>query len=262
MTEQVFKEFAEAFAKKAGHIMKENFSLGMTKKWKSDNTPLTVTDTFINSLLIKEINSNFPTHSVRGEEESKISDNAEYLWVCDPVDGTIPFSHGIPISTFSLALVKNGESILGVVYDPFMDRLYSATKGSGSFLNGVPISVSDTATLKGTVAAYEHFEFARYNVSAIADTLTKEGVKMMKLCSIIYPTSLVAAGELSFSIFPHTTAHDAAAICIIVKEAGGKFTDLFGNEQRYDQEIKGFIASNGKVHQQLVDLVKSSIKNI
>ncbi len=257
-----FKDFAEVFAQKAGLIMKKNFSLGMTKTWKAeDTTPLTETDLAINSMLIEEIKANFPSHSVKAEEESNIQKDAEYMWVCDPVDGTIPFSHGIPVSTFSLALVKNGESIVGVVYDPFLDRLYSASKGGGAFLNGKQISVSSTSVLKATVGAYEHFETAKYNISSIADQLTSKQAKMVRLCSIVYPTALVAAGELAFSIFPHTTAHDAAAVCVIVKEAGGTFTDLFGNEQKYDRETNGFIASNGLVHQELVALVKSKFSN-
>ncbi|MES2622954.1 MAG: inositol monophosphatase [Patescibacteria group bacterium] len=251
-----FKTFAEDFAKRAGAIMKKNFSLGMAKEWKSDTTPLTETDTLINSMLIQEIREKFPTHSVKGEEESDIKENSQYLWVCDPVDGTIPFSHGLPISTFLLALVLDGESILGVVYDPFMDRLYSAAKGEGAFLNGSPISVSTSTALKATAAAYEHFETAAYDISEVAEKLTHMGVKMMKLCSIGYASALVAAGELSFTIFPHMTAHDAAAFSVLIKEAGGVFTDLFGNEQRYDREIKGYIASNVVLHPQLVELVK------
>ena len=71
---------------------------------------------------------------------------------------------------------------------------------------------------------------------------------------------LVAAGELGFTIFPHSTAHDAATVKIIVEEAGGKVTDIFGEEQRYDCETNGFIASNGVLHDKLVALAKKWIK--
>jgi fructose-1,6-bisphosphatase/inositol monophosphatase family enzyme len=86
-----------------------------------------------------------------------------------------------------------------------------------------------------------------------------EGVKLMRLCSVVYPSALVAAGELAFTIFPHVTAHDGAAIKVIVEEAGGKVTNIFGQEQRYDEEIQGFIASNGVLHEKLVSLRKELV---
>lgn len=255
-----YQKFAKEFALRAGKIIRENFGLQMKKEWKSDSTPVTETDLKINALLIEEITKRFPTHSIWGEEESKLQENSDYMWVCDPVDGTIPFSHGIPICTFSLALVHRGESIVGVIYDPFNDRLLSAEKGRGAFLNEKSVKVSDAHLLKGTIAGYEHFKTAKYNVGKLADHLEiQEGVKTLKLNSFIYPSALVAAGELSCTIFPHNTVHDAAAIKIIVEEAGGKVTDLFGNEQRYDQEIKGLIASNGLVHNRLVELSKEFV---
>ncbi len=232
----------------------------MKKEWKSDSTPVTQTDLTINTLLIAEITERFPTHSIWGEEESNLKEDAEYLWVCDPIDGTIPFSHGIPICTFSLALVHHGESIVGVVYDPFSDRLFSAEKGKGAFLNDKPINVSSLDIFKGSVAGYEHFKTAQYNVGKLIDHLEiQEGVKTLKLNSFIYSAALVAAGELSCAIFPHNTFHDAAAIKIIIDEAGGKVTDLFGGEQKYDQVIKGLIASNGLIHDKLVEISKKLV---
>lgn len=258
--EKEFIKFAKDFAKKAGAIMKENFSLGMAKEWKKDNTPVTETDIRINSSLIKEVKEKFPSHGIKGEEESDLDESNEYIWVCDPVDGTIPFSHGIPVSTFSLALTKNGESILGVVYDPFQDRLFSALKGEGAFMNGELIHVSRAAQFRGGLIGYDTFAEAEYNIDKVIDHLRhKERVKLISLASIIYASMLVAAGELLATIFAHNTAHDAAAVKIIVEEAGGKVTDLFGNDQRYDKPIRGFIASNGLLHDQLVKLTKEFI---
>ncbi|MFA5954491.1 MAG: inositol monophosphatase [Patescibacteria group bacterium] len=259
LADKEFKEFAEDFARRAGGIMRENFSLGMRKDWKSDGGPVTETDLSINSLLISEVKKRFPDHRILAEEQSDLSGSSPYTWVCDPVDGTIPFSHGIPISTFSLALTKNGESILGVVYDPFQSRLYSAVKGEGAFMDGNKMHVSTKDQLKLSAGEYEMFEMAKYDVNKLQERLTNEGVKLMRLCSVVYPSVLVAAGELAFTIFPHTTAHDGAAIKVIVEEAGGKVTNIFGEEQAYDTEIEGFIASNGFLHKTLVDLCKELV---
>jgi fructose-1,6-bisphosphatase/inositol monophosphatase family enzyme len=254
-----YKKFAEDFAARAGQIMLDNFKLGMAKQWKSDNSLVTETDLKINSLLISEVKEKFPGHRIKAEEESSMEGGGEYVWVCDPVDGTIPFSHGIPISTFSLALTKNGESILGVILDPFQKRLFSAVKGEGAHMNGDKIRVSQISELGKTTGEYEMFQTAHYDVNKLQERLVGTGMMLMKLCSVAYPAALVAAGELGFVIFPHTTAHDGAAAKVIVEEAGGKVTDLFGEEQRYDQDIRGFIASNGVLHEELVSLCKELV---
>jgi len=257
--ENKFKTFASQFALKAGEIIKKNFSLGMKKEWKEDNTPVTATDLMINSMLINEIAKEFPEHSVLAEEQSNIKNVSEYVWVCDPVDGTIPFSHGIPLCTFSLALVKNGEVILGVVNDPFSERLFVAEKGKGTLLNNKAIRVSTVSSLENAIGNCETFKRAKYNTAKLADYFAMSNVKLMTLVSIIYPSALVAAGELDFTIFPHTTSWDAASVKIIVEEAGGKVTDIFGNEQRYDKDINGFIASNGILHDQLTNLTSKLV---
>lgn len=257
--ENKFKTFASQFALRAGQIIKKNFSLGMEKKWKKDNTPVTETDLIINSMLIDEVAKEFPEHSVLAEEQSNIKDASEYVWVCDPVDGTIPFSHGIPLSTFSLALVKNGEVILGVINDPFSGRLFLAEKGKGTFLNDKAIRVSTLSLLENAMGDCEMFKRAKYNTAKLVNCLVISGFKLITLSSIIYPSALVAAGELDFTIFPHTTPWDAASVKIIVEEAGGKVTDIFGNEQRYDKDINGFVASNGVLHDQLIDLTSKLV---
>jgi len=256
------RQLAESISKKAGKIIKRNFSLGMKKAWKNDNTPITVTDKKINALLLQETKKYFPSYSVLAEEQSRLK-KSEYVWVCDPLDGTIPFSHGIPICTFSLALVKTGQPILGVVSDPLGGRLFLAEKDKGTLLNGKRIKVSQTHKFKSAFSNCEMFETALYDITQTIDHLRfNEGVKLTSLASIVYSSMLVAAGEMAFAIFPHNTAHDVAAVKVIVVEAGGKVTDLFGKEQRYDKKINGAIISNGILHERLVDLTKkTAIKN-
>jgi len=250
-----YKDFAIGMAREAGKIIRGNFTLGMKRELKADSSPVTETDIAINSLLVEKVKTDFPDHGVKGEEES-YKDDRKLLWVCDPVDGTIPFTLGIPIFTFSLALVENGVPILGVTYDPFMDRMFFAEKGNGAFLNDKPIRVSEKEDLNNSYITFEAWAKSKYPVWDLNRQLEEKGVKTLKLTSIIYPSSLVATGELVATIFPGKYPHDAAAVKIIVEEAGGKVTDFFGNEQRYDQEINGFIASNGKVHDQLVEIVR------
>ena len=106
--------FAQNLAKGAEEIALKYFGFDVENTWKQDNTPLTKADTEINDFVIKAVNETFPSHSIYGEEKSDTKENSPYVWVCDPIDGTMPFSCGLPIFTFSLALVdtSNGQAIL------------------------------------------------------------------------------------------------------------------------------------------------------
>jgi myo-inositol-1(or 4)-monophosphatase len=250
-----YLQFATSIAKEAGAIIRKNFSFGMTKEWKGDGTPLTETDKAINSLVIRKVQENFPEHSVLGEEESSSEVLNEFTWVCDPVDGTIPFSHGLPTSVFSLALCKNGEPIVGVIYDPYMDRLFAAEKGKGATLNGVPTKVSTTTSLNHAVLGVDGPPHAPLKVDQIFRPLTDRGALVITLRGICYSGMLVAAGEFVGAIMSGITPWDGAALGIIIPEAGGIITGLNGEAQRYDREINGFIASNGLVHKDLVNII-------
>lgn len=254
-----FEEFAKDIARRAGEVMMDNFSLEVEKNWKEDNSPVTETDLKVNKMLIEEVRKNYPDHSVLAEEESDLLDGSEYVWVCDPVDGTMPFSHAMPLFTFSLALVQNGQPILGVIYDPVLDRMFFAEKGKGAFLNDEKISVSENSDLKNAVLNVDGSgKDVGLDQLDVLRTLKKKGAHALKLYSVIYGGMLTAAGQFSGTIFLKSTAHDTAAIKILVEEAGGKVTDVDGNDQRYDKKCNGMIASNGLLHDELVEIVNKN----
>ena len=245
-------DFAVSMAREAGALMKQNFSLGMKKEWKEDKTPLTATDIEINAMLLKTCREKYPAYSFIGEEGSELVES-EYTWVCDPIDGTMPFAHGWPTFVFSLALTKNGESILGVIYDPICDRLLHAEKGGGAFLNGTKIHVSQNAQL-GKTTFVESGGFSK--LPHLQEILMAAGCRVPTLFSCVYAGMLIATGELVGQVYKYDKPWDGAAVKVLVEEAGGKVTDLEGKEQRYDKEINGFVASNGLVHQKLLDLIR------
>src|SRR3989338_750875 len=147
-----YLEFAKNLAKEAEEIALKYFSFEVKSTWKEDNTPLVKADTEINNLVIKRINETYPEHSIYGEEKSDRKENSKYIWVCDPIDGTMAFSVGLPMFVFSIALVdqSNGQPILGLVNDPVMKNVYWAYKGSGAYRNGKKIFVSKNTILKNS----------------------------------------------------------------------------------------------------------------
>jgi len=254
--EQEYLEFAKEIAYEAGKIMLKYFKGDNGANYKFDQTIVTKADTEINTYLVEKVKEKFPTHSVDGEEEQ--FGKSDYVWVCDPVDGTAMYARHIPVAVFSLALVIDGKPEVGVVYDVFTDNLYSAIKGQGAYKNGEKICVNDIELDDmRSVSNFDMWPEAEYN---IYDAIKEIGKKtyFVGIGSVIRACMCVANGDFNLAIFPGTKHKncDIAAVKVIVEEAGGKVTDLFGNEQRYDRDINGAIVSNGKVHKEVLDVLK------
>ena len=251
-----YLEFAKNIAYHAGKIMLKYFSSDNGARYKGDRTIVTLADTKINSYLIEKVKEKYPTHAVDGEEEQ--FGNSKYVWVCDPVDGTAMYARHIPVAVFSLALVVDGNPIVGVIYDPFTDNMYSAVKGKGVFQNGKSIAVNDyDLDDNRSVCHFDMWPKAEYDIYPVMQELGKRAY-FVGIGSIIRACTCVANGEFSLAIFPGTIRKycDIAAAKIIVEEAGGRVTDFFGNEQRYDRDINGAIISNRLVHEEVVKTIK------
>jgi fructose-1,6-bisphosphatase/inositol monophosphatase family enzyme len=247
-------EVAIELAQKAGEIMTSYFSMDIHTDWKADNTPLTKADTDINKMVIERIKESFPEHDVMGEEESSSINKKEYLWICDPIDGTIPYSHGLNTSVFSLALVKEGDPIVGILYDPFQKLLFKATINEGAFLNDKPIKVSTTKEFKKNIFIVD----GDFNLSPITAEIEARYGLFMSYCSFLYGAKMIASGHFAGAVFTGTHPWDCAAAKIIIEEAGGKTSDLDGNPQRYDQDINGFVAGNEFIHGQLLEIINKT----
>lgn len=248
--------FAKEIAKQAGNIMKEYFYQKNDYSYKEDRTIVTKVDKMINRMVIEEVKKNFPTHAVDGEEEQ--NGKSRYTWVCDPIDGTAMYQRRIPVSVFSLALTIDGEPVLGVVYDPFLEDLYYAEKGKGAYQNEQPIHVNDyDLNNQESLVQCDMWPTAEYNLYNVQKEIGKKSYTIT-LGSIIHAGVGVAKGDFTLALFPGTKGKncDIAALKIIVEEAGGKVTNLFGEEQRYDISINGAIISNNKIHAEIVNMIK------
>ena len=165
--------------------------------------------------------------------------------------------HGIPVSTFSLALVHAGQPVLGVIYDPFMDRLFMSEKGKGTTLNDQPVHTSTVKTIKDASIGVVFWESNMSIFTPLLDQLVNRGGKVFNLVSIAYMDAMVAAGEFAAVIFPGLSAHDSAAAKIVIEEAGGVFTSLTGETDRYDQPVHGHIAAaNQDIYDQIHSLLR------
>jgi myo-inositol-1(or 4)-monophosphatase len=256
-----YLEFAKELAREAGDIMLKYFTPDVQQHYKADKTLVTIADEEINQMVIKRVEEAYPEHTVLGEEASNDKLN-EFAWVCDPIDGTNPFAKGLPVSTFSLALTKNGQPVVGVIMDPFTNGLYSPFQGGGAHLNDQMIKVSDKELGYHSVIHVDWWPSAEIDTWGAMHRLAKEtSVYTLSIGSVVRASSLVASGKFDAAVFPGTKGKfmDIAAAKVIVEEAGGKVTDLFGNEQRYDRDIKGAVVSNGVCHQQILDALGKAL---
>ena len=251
-------DFAKNLALDAGNIMRDYFNDPSLKvQQKHDRSPLTEADTFINELVIQRISEHYPTHGVLGEELS-FKPERDIIWVVDPIDGTHPFTLGVPISTFSIALVISGQIKLGVVYDPYTNRMYYGSKGNGAYCNEKKLSVSDTTALQGCsiiLGSKMKADKVTSTAGELYDRVTSLGAKAYHIHSTAYGLMLVANGKADAMIIGHMRKWDAAAGVLILEEAGSRVTDLSGNDTSYDQLELGALASNNKLHMQVLDLL-------
>lgn len=263
MTDQQKQEyltFAKSLALEAGEVMRRYFGKRPDARMKADSTIVTVVDEEINQLVIERIKVAYPDHDIDGEEASDCH-GSRYVWACDPIDGTVPFTMELPVSVFSLALVVDGQPEVGVVYAPFSDHLYYAARGNGAFMNDGQIRV--TAALPGSDFVEMNVDWwpkAQWDVMKVMHQFAhnKERVYAMTIGSTTHAAMLVARGKLVASVFPGTKGKnvDIAAAKVIVEEAGGKVTDIFGDEQRYDRDIRGAVVSNGIIHDEIIEALK------
>lgn len=251
-----YLEFAKSLALEAGDIMRKYFGRDPESELKEDKSIVAIADKEINDLVIERVKSAFPGHAVDGEEASH-AEESDHVWVCDPIDGTNPFAMTLALSVFSLAYVYDGEPIAGVVYDPFADRMFWAVKGEGAYINGDRTYVNKQKLDYAARLNFDWWSDAEYDVLTPLIGLSKEtGAYLLSPGSATHAAALVAQGDFVASVFPGTKGKnvDIAAAKVIVEEAGGKVTDMHGNEQRYDQDIRGAIVSNGVVHDRLVSI--------
>ena len=225
-------------------------------EFKNPKDLVTIIDKRVESFLIQEIKTRYSEHDILGEETGRSGNSSRYLWIIDPIDGTTSFVHGQPFYAVSIALEKDGELILGAVYAPELNQLFTAQLGKGAFLNDIPINVSNTEHLIDAVmatgfacirAGLEENNLIHFNniVPRLRD-IRRYGSAAIDLC-------YVACGKLDGFWEMQLNIYDIAAGALIVREAGGNLSDFSGGS---DFPEKGILAANSSLHPLLIKLLE------
>ena len=208
-------------------------------------------------IILRELRKHFPDHNFLSEEAGKIDNHSEYTWVIDPLDGTTPYSSGMPTFAISIGLIREEQPILGVVNLPFLDSLFWAERGKGAFLNGKKINVNSKKELIKCVVGLDvpyigrRREAIERQLLPLADKVRYPHMLGCASVGGVY----VAKGILD--AYLHTAyPWDYAAASLMVTEAGGKVTDYSGKPIDWSKDWIDFFASNGLIHDEILSLIK------
>lgn len=224
------------------------------------NNLVTEADHASEKAIFEVIKKDFPDHFLLSEEAGEIVMDSTFKWIIDPIDGTVNFAHGIPICCVSIGVEQEGKMILGAVYNPFINEFYFAQSGYGATLNDKKIEVSaETEVIRSCLVTgfpYTYLDHPNGPLEVFS-RLIRSGVPVRRLGSAAMDLCWVAAGRFDGFYEHKLQAWDSAAGYLIVEEAGGKVTDFTGKD--YSPYQPHIIASNGKIHSELIKWVNGNV---
>jgi histidinol phosphatase-like enzyme (inositol monophosphatase family) len=226
-------------------------SLGVDRK--GDGTPVTDADRAAERLLRERLGERFPADAVIGEEEPTSQGSSGRTWVIDPIDGTKSFTHGVPLYSNLLALYDDDGCALGVINLPALGTTVYAGRGLGCFVDGEPTHVNATETLAGACLCTSGLgPWSQAHLDAI-----RAAGPLFRTWGDGYGFALVAMGHVEAMVDPRVAVWDLGPLPVIIREAGGRYTDLHGREQvTLDAEVTASsVATNGRVHDELLALI-------
>jgi histidinol-phosphatase len=224
-------------AAKAGEVViRHYYEKNIQVQIKEDLTPVTVADVETEQAIKAVLQAAFPEHGFYGEETGTSNSDSEFTWLVDPIDGTKAFVRQYPMFSTQIALMQGDELILGVSNAPMYNggEMAWAVRGGGAFLNGWPIHTSTIDTLNQAA-------LSAGNIKSLAQSPHWAGFG--HICQTVNRTRgygdflhyhLLASGRIDLVIESDVNILDIAALCVIVREAGGVFTDLQGNSPLLD----------------------------
>ncbi|MBF0187932.1 MAG: 3'(2'),5'-bisphosphate nucleotidase CysQ [Magnetococcales bacterium] len=224
---------------------------------KSHDNPLTKADLEADRILNEALMGARPDYGWLSEETTDDASRLDRtrVWVVDPIDGTKEFISGTPEYAVSIGLVEDGVPVMGCVYNPATDEMFSAARGEGAFLNGTAIRTTNRADLQGARCICSRSETKRGEWKPFESEF-----ELVEVGSIAFKYACLAAGrfDLTFTLTPKTE-WDFCAGAAIIREAGGEVSDKDGKPFLYNQpdpKVRSVLASNGQLHAPLLERLK------
>lgn len=253
------KDFAVNLAQQAGGLLADKFNQPHEIQYKGEINLVTEADKMSEDLIIAAIIKSYPDHGILSEESPAYNSQAGLRWIVDPLDGTTNYAHGYPVFCVSVALEREGEIVLGVIYDPMREDLFIAERGGGAYLNGKRLNVSATATLSRSLLAtgfpYDIRESADNNINHFK-LMAMEAQAIRRAGSAALDIAYLACGRFDGFWELRLMPWDMAAACLMVQESGGVISNIAGD--RWDIYSTDVLVSNGLIHEQMISVLKAS----
>ena len=244
-------------ARAAGGRQRQSYEQVHLIEFKGEIDLITEVDKACEEMVVSVIRSAYPDHDIGAEEGDYARRGSPFVWVIDPLDGTTNYAHGHPWFCVSIALEQHGEVILGVIYHPLADELYTAVKGEGAWLNGRPIGVSGRSPLRNCLLTTGFpYDRTRGNENNFAHFQNFQFAARAVRCngSAALDLAGVATGRLDGYWECKLNPWDVAAGKLLVQEAGGRVTGYEG--EPFDIRNHRIVASNGLIHDEILAVLR------
>ena len=254
-------ETAVRAAGKAGGIIYELYDKPHTIRHKGEIDLVTEADVASEEAIISILEKKCPGITVLAEESQNTYDGApeEPVWIIDPLDGTTNFAHGFPFFCVSIGYMEEGRMRAGVIYLPMLDELFYAAENSGAWLNGNRIHVSaETELIKALIATGFPYDIEEnlQRIMNMTESVLPRVRDIRRAGAAAIDLAYVACGRLDGFWEMNLKPWDTAAGQLLVEEAGGRMSDFAGNT--FSNFAPQVVATNGRIHQDLVDLLQDS----
>jgi myo-inositol-1(or 4)-monophosphatase len=250
-----FREFILSLAREAGIFLKERLNNKHVIAFKGEINIVTDADRMSEEMIMSKIYKKYPSHDILAEESIGTNRGSDFRWIIDPLDGTTNYAHGYPVFCVSIALEKEGEVCLGAVYNPMLDEMFVAERGKGSFLNDRIISVSSTVNLSRSLLAtgfpYDIRTDENNNINYF-NGMARNVQAIRRAGSAALDMAYVAMGRFDGFWELKLMPWDTAAGWLLIIEAGGVVSDLFGNP--FNLQSPHVLATNGELHDKMITI--------
>jgi myo-inositol-1(or 4)-monophosphatase len=250
---------AAAAARAAGDVLVDALGGHLDVDRKNERTSLvTSADLAAQAEIERVIGGHYPHHAIAGEEGS--TTGREMTWIVDPLDGTSNFAHGVPFACSSVAVADADGIVAGAIFEPFREELFTAVRGGGAWLGSERLAASGTEALSGAlvctgVQSDDEEAIAAFGRRIVALQRNCRAVRCVGSPALCL--AYIAAGRIdAFLEADSTYAWDVAAGSLLIAEAGGRIEDLAGGPLNLGPGLANVIATNGRIHDELVAVVR------
>jgi histidinol-phosphatase len=252
-------------AREAGEVTRRWFrAADLVVDSKADGTPVTAADRAAERLVRERIAERFPRDGVIGEEEPEAHGDSGRRWIIDPIDGTKNFVRGVPVWATLIALVDEGEPVVGVVSAPALGKRWWAAKGAGAYMGrslaaATRLKVSNVSELSDASLSYSSLGGWKQRGNLDEFIGLTEEVWRTRAYGDFWSYCLVAEGAVDIACEPELNLYDMAALVPIVTEAGGRFTSLEGEDGPFGGNA---LATNSILHSEVLKRLNPGLDDL